>query len=133
MPNVPIISLLKQRLAHETTAQSVTADNIARSNVPGAKAMELEDFSKSLKHAGGKQPSRFHMAITNPHHMKGHGTQAAAHVRIDPTATNATPDGNTIDIKQQMEKATQQHDQHKETLGLYSKFTALYKTMIASK
>jgi flagellar basal-body rod protein FlgB len=114
--------------------QRVIAGNLANSDTPGFKALDLKaDFAK-LVDADLNQVSSPSVRPTNRMAelgMKsGSGTGLSAGVAIDTGSTDIKPNGNSVNIEEQMIKMSQVQSDYISLINLYRKHISLFKAAV---
>lgn len=114
------IALLRQSGAlakHAATRHSVIAANIANADTPGFKARDLVPFDARLARAaarGDEMPKR----------------ASAAHIV---RGLEASPDGNTVNVEEQMVRAVDAQSQHNAALSIYRKSMDLLRLSYSTR
>ena len=126
LPDVPLLSMLRQKMNWLSQRQDVLSQNVANADTPNYVARDLKpvDFSQMLKADGGP-----HMAVTN-----------ARHIAISPTAPGTfddvaapgevSPNGNAVSLEQEMIKVSDTQAQFQAATNLYAKAMTMMKTAI---
>lgn len=98
---------------HAAMRLDLIARNIAQADTPGYKAMDLPEFAKVYEDSaeGG-------MRATRPGHFTS-GMTASDPVAV-PARGEASPDGNTVSVEQEMVKSAQVRQDHDMALAVYS-------------
>jgi flagellar basal-body rod protein FlgB len=123
--NLPILNTLRQRMEWLTERQTVLADNIANSDTPEFTAKDISpiDFESELKSATV-------MRVTNVNHMVG--TKAAGHSAsiIDSPDSEASPNGNSVVLEDQMIKVSDTQFDYAASVNLYKKALGLIRMAV---
>lgn len=90
---------------HAAQSQATSAENLARANEPGYKAVELESFLDFMKRTG---PTIEQADFDRPFEQ-------------NLTKTAASPNGNTVSVEQEVFKAAEASNQHQMALTVYTK------------
>ena len=98
--------------------QSVLAENVANTNTPGFKTKDM-DISKLTSN---KSPV-VKLKITNPGHIKGYKPEHK--VPVFKTGGELKPNGNDVNIADQMSKVAQNQDRYNEAIRNYMVTTNL--------
>lgn len=124
--------ILKQRLDWLDQRQQVLARNIANADTPGYVPADLKPFATG----GGlaRQIPAVQLAATAPGHLGGTiaPAQAWAEQRT-PDAAEATPNGNAVDLEEQMAKLGEVGAAHKLATQLYRKYTGMVRTAAGAR
>lgn len=96
--------------AHAGASQSVVARNIANADTPGYRAMQAESFADVYRSDGGGG-----MRATRAQHFGGpqDGGRRSLQVALVQAPGEASPNGNTVSLEEEMVRgalARQQHD-----------------------
>ena len=124
--------ILKQRLDWLSQRQGVLARNIANADTPGYIPSDLKPF-----HAGtgpSQQVPAVRLVATAPGHLGGTMSppQAWAEQR-ERDAVEATPNGNAVDLEEQMAKLGEVGAAHKLATQLYRKYVGMVRTAAGSR
>ena len=126
LPDMPLLSMLRQKMNWLNQRQNVLSQNVANADTPNYVARDLKpvDFSQMLKDAGPSQ-----MTVTN-----------ARHIAISPSSTgafedyatpgDASPDGNAVSLEQEMIKVADTQAQFQAATNLYAKAIGMLRTAI---
>jgi flagellar basal-body rod protein FlgB len=130
MPDVPLMSMLRERMSWLESRQNVLSQNVANADTPGFVAHDLvpQDFESLLKSSG---PSPFHitMAGSDAHHI---GTTSTS----NEYGSKETPDveeslnGNSVSLEQEMIKVSDTQAQFQAATNLYSKAVSMMRTAL---
>lgn len=104
------------RYAAET--QQTSAENLARANEPGYKAVEVESFADFMARTS-QQPGPLNL------------TSTAFETRL--SAGAASPNGNTVSVEQEVFKSAEALGQHNMALGVYTKSLDLMKLALGRR
>jgi flagellar basal-body rod protein FlgB len=130
LPDVPLLSMLRERMTWLEARQNVLSQNVANADTPGFVARDLvpQDFEKLLQ---GEGVSPFHvmLAATDP-----------GHIAITPASaeygSKDTPDveqglnGNSVSLEQEMIKVSDTQAQFQAATNLYSKTLSMMRTAL---
>ena len=129
--DIPIFSMIKQRMHWLTERQSVLAENVANADTPRYTARDLKEvpFDKMVEEArGGPGAGRVSAYITNAAHIPttpSMGLHRADVVRQPDSET--TPTGNSMVLEEQMIKVADTQLDYETMTGLYSRSLGLLK------
>jgi flagellar basal-body rod protein FlgB len=127
--NIPLMAMLKDRMAWLGRRQEVLSQNVASADVPGYKPHDLKpfDFEQTLKSV--TRPSAGTLAITDPRHISmaqtGNGFEEQ-----EGADREATPSGNSVSLEAQMIKISETQAQYQAATNLYAKAITMMKTAI---
>ena len=122
--------ILKQRLDWLGQRQAVLARNIANADTPGFIPSDLKPFAAVSGRAGGALP----LATTASAHLGGTSAPAAAFAESsDRNATERMPNGNAVDLEEQMAKLSEVGTAHRLATQLYRKYAGMVRLVAASR
>ena len=128
LPDVPLLSMLKERMTWLHQRQDLLSQNVANADSPGYVARDLKplDFESALNGAGTGSQMRTtnsrHIAMT-PSHMdkfEDHETPDQA----------SNPNGNSVSVEMEMIKVADNQAQFQAAANIYAKAMTLMKTAI---
>lgn len=124
------LEAIKGRLDWLDRRQEVLARNIANADTPGYIPSDLRPFAVAAGRASGTLP----LASTAPAHLGGTlaPTPAFAEQRDD-NATEAMPNGNAVDLEEQMAKLSEVGTAHRLATQLYRKYAGMVRLVAASR
>jgi len=93
--------------------QSAVAENIANADTPGYRARDVASFAETYAAEHGDS-----MRATRPGHIGGAGSYRVA-VHESASDGEASPDGNSVSIEDEMVKAVEVKRQHDLALTIY--------------
>lgn len=134
--DIPLFSMLRNRLGYLSERQSVVAENIANSNTPGFVARDMKPFSFEATLRGqtaGKAGGTLGMAqpvMTQPGHMgapAGKGGVQTYGKAVKSRDSETTLDGNGVVLEDQMIKMTETRMEYDAAIGFYQKSMALLR------
>jgi flagellar basal-body rod protein FlgB len=132
LPDIPLLSMLKSQMTWLNQRQDVLTENVVNADTPGYVAHDLKpvDFADELRKAAGSGPSGGQLMVTDPHHIAitpSSGSSFEEEVIAD---TEATPNGNSVSLEQEMIKVSDTQAQFKAATNLYAKAVTMMKTAI---
>jgi flagellar basal-body rod protein FlgB len=133
MTDVPLLSMLKQRMGWLGQRQNVLSENVANIDTPGYTAHELKpiDFEKALRNVArsGSPQSAGKLTVTNPMHIALPDRHAGFR---DYTVRDKETDqvGNSVSAEQEMMKVADTQAQFQAAANLYAKALTMMKTAI---
>lgn len=124
--------IVKQRLEWLGQRQQVLARNIANADTPGYIPSDLKPF-ESRGGLAEKAPA-VRLAATAPGHLGGTiaPPQGWAEQRSK-DAVEATPNGNAVDLEEQMAKLGEVGAAHKLATQLYRKYAGMVRTAAGAR
>lgn len=107
------ITRMAEALAdHAASRLDLIARNVAQADTPGYKAMDLPDFAKVY------EDSTDHgMRATRPGHFNT--PETAFQPVVQPSKGEASPNGNTVSVEQEMVKSAEVRQDHDMALAVY--------------
>ena len=124
LSRVPLFDAIAKRLSWLGERQSVLAQNVANADTPGyaAKDVKQPDFAKLVAGAGTHLP----MLRTDPKDIAPVST-AGQFEEVKQPVTESAPNGNSVQLEDQMMKISSNASDHALTTSLYKKQLALLK------
>jgi len=127
--NIPLLSLLKDRMAWLSQRQDVLSQNVANADTPGYVARDLKpvDFEQALRNvtrsgfSGG-------LATDDPHHISINAQATLAGDDAAGFQSNST--GNSVSLESEMIKVSETQAQFQAATNLYAKAIGMMKTAI---
>ncbi|MBX6320972.1 MAG: flagellar basal body rod protein FlgB [Rhodospirillaceae bacterium] len=127
LTRLPLFRLLSARMAWLSQRQEVLAQNVANADTPGFKPSDLApmDFRGALRTVSAIVPVR-----TNPMHI-GVSLRAQGPFAVVPDRrAQESPDGNAVDLEEQMVKMAQTQADYQLVTNLYRKQVGLIKAAL---
>lgn len=137
--DLPIFTMMKQRLHWLTERQQVLAQNVANANTPGYAARDLKelDFGTMVEASG----SRLAPVATSAGHIgspvagAGAGTgsslgQAHGGEVIKSAGFETSPTGNSVTLEDEMVKVAQTQMDYEAVTALYTKSIGLVRIAV---
>lgn len=126
---IPLMAMLKERMAWLGRRQDVLSQNIASADVPGYKPHDLNpvDFERTLKSA--TRSSAGSLTVTDPRHI-GFTTQAQDFEEREAADVESSPNGNSVSLEAQMIKVSETQAQYQAAANLYAKALQMMRTAI---
>jgi flagellar basal-body rod protein FlgB len=121
---------IKQRLAWLGQRHQVLAQNIANADTPRYVPNDLKPlrFDETLRRAGGLSPT-----VTDPQHLAGTRRPMPFASQQQPDHVEATPNGNAVDLEEQMAKLTETQVAHKLGTQLYKKYLGMIRMAASAR
>jgi flagellar basal-body rod protein FlgB len=129
--NIPLLSMLKERMAWLSQRQNVLSQNVANADTPGYAARDLKpiDFEQALRNVTSS--NRFSGALMTDHPCHIAAPQGAgAFADVNTPDVEATPSGNSVSLEQEMIKVSDTQAQFQAATNLYAKAIQMMKTAI---
>lgn len=131
MTDIPLFGLLRERMSWLNARQDVLSQNVANADSPGYAARDLKpmNFDEMVKRANGGA-SDTAMMVTDPRHIALSTGQQSDFVGADTPDTEASPNGNTVSLEEEMIKVSDTQAQYQAATNLYSKALSMMRTAI---
>lgn len=128
LTNLPLFSLISQRMGWLSERQKVIAENVANVDTPNYKARDLKpvDFAALAGVAGG----RLGQSITDPRHIDPRGGNSAKAAAVKNAKAEATLSGNTVSVESEMMKVADTAMDYQLITNLYRKQIGMLKAVI---
>ena len=128
MPEMPLMSLLRERMTWLHQRQDVLSQNVANADTPGyvARDLKAQDFSDILS---GETVHGGAMRATDPRHI---AISSSGHSQFEEEAApeQANPNGNAVTLEEEMIKVSETQAQFQAAANLYAKAMTMMKTAI---
>jgi flagellar basal-body rod protein FlgB len=129
-----ILSGMQRALRQLDVRQRVIAGNLANSDTPGFKALDVKsDFANMVDQRVGKADNPTVALTARMSELgakSGNSLGVRSDVIVDNSATEIKPDGNSVNIEEQMMKMSQIQTEYITLINLYKKNISLFKTAI---
>jgi flagellar basal-body rod protein FlgB len=127
--DVPLMSMLKERMAWLGKRQDTLSQNVASADVPGYRARDLkpQDFEAALKHTTGV--SAVSLTATDPRHI-ALNSRRDGFTETEIADTESSPNGNSVSLEAQMIKVSQTQAEYQAAANLYAKAITMMKVAI---
>ena len=121
-----LLGLLTQKMAYLNQRQSVLAENVANANTPGYKAKDLATFSFN------DMVNQFNigMSVDNPAHIVPASMAGVNAKTIKATTTETLPDGNSVDLEQQMMQVSDTSVNYQTVTGIYRNIMSWFRIAV---
>lgn len=130
--DIPIFSMLRERMRWHQDRQKLLAENVANAETPGYRARDLRALSFNDL-VQGAQPAGVAAARTDARHIAGSDPGGARYqVRRD-TGVITTPDGNRVNLEDEMLKVSQNQMDYQAATGLYQRSLGLIRTALGKR
>jgi len=137
--DLPLFSMLKDRLGYLNQRQSVIAENVANSDTPGYTPRDLQPFSvksPSSSASAALPLSPVSPSMTNPAHMLGSNASSPSSSAAQTWKPQAAPDsetrldGNQVVLEEEMMKMNDARMNFNAAIGFYQQSMAMIQTAI---
>jgi len=130
--DIPLLSMLKDRLSYLNQRQKLIAQNVANSDTPGFAPQDLKPFAlASQMTQQALQLAPVSTALTDPAHIAGTGVAAPS-----PWGPQAAPDsetrvdGNQVVLEEEMLKMNDSRMNYEAAIGFYQKSMSMIQTAL---
>lgn len=115
-----LFETMRERLTFLSARQTVLAENVANANTPGyaAQDVELPKFDMLAATEAGNTPF---MATTNPRHITASSSGAEGFRVTRMPDSESTPNGNSVNLEDQMMKISSVQMDYATVTQLYKK------------
>ena len=120
-----IFKMAQSLAGHAAARHSAIARNIANADTPGYRATDASPFSASYQ----EQTETSQMRATRTGHSM-HADRQDRQIRYVDTGEEASPNGNTVSLENEMMKAAKVRHQHDVALSIYSASLNVIKTSL---
>ena len=128
LPDVPLLSMLRERMTWLHQRQDLLSQNVANADSPGYVARDLKplDFESALSGAstGGQ------MRTTNARHIAVSPSRADKFEDREAPDQASNPNGNSVSLEMEMIKVSETQAQFQAAANIYAKAMTLMKTAI---
>ena len=115
---------LHAHMNHNQHVIQISADNLARHSLPGAKAVEIAPYSFERVLGGSRSGTP---GITHARHIPLQSLSGGAASSRHRSTAEVSANGNTIDPDQQLQQANEATLKLHEDMSIYRSLTELYK------
>ncbi|WP_172330260.1 FlgB family protein [Mangrovicoccus sp. HB161399] len=112
--------------AHSSSRQTILSQNIANADTPGYRAQDIRPFAESYD--GLSEP--FQMKATRAGHIRTTGDPYAFGQGAVDRPGDASPNGNTVSLEQEMLNAAETKYSHDVALTVYRSGLNLLRTSL---
>jgi flagellar basal-body rod protein FlgB len=132
LPDIPLLSMLRTRMSWLNQRQDMLTQNVANADTPGYVAHDLKpvDFSQAMRSAGSPMKSAGQMMVTDPRHIAVTPASAGDFEDMKVNDSEASPNGNSVSLEQEMIKVSDTQAQFQAATNLYAKAMTMMKTAI---
>jgi len=128
LPDMPLFSMLRDRMTWLHQRQDLLSQNVANADTPGYVARDLKplNFDDAMRNttSGGS------LITTNARHIAlSSSTSSAFEDRAAPD-TESSPNGNAVSLEMEMIKVSDTQAQFQAASNLYAKAMTMMKTAI---
>ena len=127
LPDMPLLSLLRERMTWLNQRQDVLSQNVANADTPRYVARDLKalDFDKMLSASSGTK-----MMTTNVKHIALSSAHSGKFEDHETPDQESDPNGNAVSLEVEMIKVADTQAQYAAAANIYSKAIRMMKTAI---
>jgi flagellar basal-body rod protein FlgB len=124
--DIPILSMLRERMEWHQERQRVLAENVANADTSNYQAKDLAppDFEREVSRAS------ISLATTEPGHITGGGGGGSRFATDTPSRYEVRPRGNSVTHEDEMMKVASNQMDFEAVTDLYTRSLALIKLAI---
>ncbi|HXB53042.1 MAG TPA: flagellar basal body rod protein FlgB [Rhizomicrobium sp.] len=128
LPDVPLLSMLRERMNWLHQRQDVLSQNVANADTPGFVARDLKplDFEQALSQSGNAAT----LVTTNTRHIAITPSHATKFDDQETPDQEASPNGNSVALEAEMVKVSDTQSQFQAAANLYAKTMSMMKMAI---
>jgi flagellar basal-body rod protein FlgB len=132
LTDMPLMTMLKQRMGWLSARQNVLAQNVANVDTPGYMARDLKpiNFADVLKGASASPQFGGGMTVTDPRHITLTPSASSDFADASSPDAEANPTGNTVSLEQEMIRVSDTQAEYQAASNLYAKAIGMMKTAI---
>jgi len=130
--DLPLFSMLKNRMRWLEERQKVLAENVANSDTPRYRARDLKqlDFKAALD---AVSQSAVRMTATQPGHVTGSSGDSTSFPQGPRGGFETRPSGNAVVLEEEMMKVAQTQMDHQTATSLYARGLGMIKTALGKR
>lgn len=133
LDDMPLFAMLKSKLNYLSNRQQLIAQNVANADTPGYAPQDMKPFTVSQPGVAGGALSGsglapVTMAVTSSMHLSATGSgmsSGAASQAVTSPDSEATLNGNSVVLEEEMEKMSEARTDFDAAIGLYQKSMSL--------
>jgi flagellar basal-body rod protein FlgB len=128
LPDIPLFSMLRERMSWLHQRQDVLSQNVANADTPRFVARDLKplDFDDALNVVRNGTP----MLTTNVRHIALTPSTSGAFEDHETPDQESSPNGNAVSLEMEMIKVSETQAQFQAAANLYAKAMTMMKTAI---
>jgi len=126
--DLPILSMLRNRMEWHQARQRVLSENVANSDTPGFRPSDLKELDLRNAAPGGSLP----LAQSSGAHFASIGGDTQFQSQQD-SKFAVRPAGNAVSIEDEMMKVAQNQMDYQSATALYTKSLNLLKTALGKR
>jgi flagellar basal-body rod protein FlgB len=129
--DIPLLSMLKDRMSWLSKRQDVLSQNVASADVPGYTPNDLKpmDFEATLRSATSTHAAASALMVTNPRHIANSKSNSGFET-LETPEVQAAPGGNSVSLESEMIKVADTQAQYQAAANIYAKAITMMKVAI---
>ncbi len=132
--DIPLFSMLKDKMGYLTARQKVISENVANADTPGFTPKDLRPFEKVLASHGAS----LGLARTGGAYLSGGGVSSTSAVSgkalamqpVNAPDSETTMNGNSVVLEEQMMKLSESRSDYDTAVSLYEQSLTMLQTAI---
>ena len=128
LPEVPLLSMLRERMTWMHQRQDVLSQNVANADTPGYVARDLKPLTFQDALSVAKHGAT--MITTNVRHIALTQSRTGQYEDHETPDVETAPNGNAVSLEMEMIKVSDTQAQFQAAANLYAKAMTLMKTAI---
>lgn len=128
LPDVPLLSMLRERMTWLNQRQDLLSQNVANADTPRyvARDLKAQDFDQLMGASGAGTA----MMTTNARHIALSPSRMGKFEDHETPDQETSPNGNAVSLEMEMIKVSDTQAQFQAAANLYAKAMTLMKTAI---
>lgn len=134
--DIPILSMLRARLDWSQARQRLLAENVANSDTPKYRALDLEPLKfedPPLAASPAAVVASLSLTRTDNGHIAGAGMSATPYRTGNPRIYDVRPTGNAVNLEEEMMKVAANQMDFQTATALYTRSLNLIKTALGKR
>jgi flagellar basal-body rod protein FlgB len=132
--DIPILSMIRTRMAWAQERQRVLAENVANSDTPNYRARDLTPPKFEVSSVASQTPlSKVALTRTESGHMAAIGQSASAFRTESKGSYEIRPTGNSVNLEDEMIKVAANQMDYQAATALYTRSLNLIKTALGKR
>ena len=125
--NATLFKMMGRKMNWLAERQTVLSQNLANANTPGYKARDVK--AASFKDLVGAS-SGASMTTTHPNHVAGLKGGSGNFKTFEAKTYETSPDGNSVNVEEQMLNVSSTASQHKQVTNLYKRHMGMVRRAV---
>jgi flagellar basal-body rod protein FlgB len=136
LPDIPMLSMLRERMSWLSARQNTLSQNVANVDTPGYTAQDIKplSFEDLLKKSQEMQSSgaASGLAVDDPRHIQIQPQNTSDFTGYDAPDVESNPSGNSVSLEAEMIKVSDTQSQFQAASNLYAKALSMMRTAIGT-